>query len=164
MDYTQQPKEEIIGTFPEIPDVFKFSGGRLGIFEYQTPATLDQSTPVQNTWYTLLDTTANVRLQDIAITIEDTNETLQCQITIDGETLEAGSLAATHSTIYEAYIKLNSIGRKEEVILIQNDLIPQYRPFLIEGKSVKIEVRKTTAAGTGDLSCIATYGVLKDAR
>ena len=36
-------------------------------------------------------------------------------------------------------------------------------PFIIEGKSVKVEVRKTTAAGAGNLTGIVAYGVLKHA-
>ena len=132
----------------------------LGIYEYQTPATLNQAAPVQNTWYTILDTTTHCRIYEIAVNIEDANETLEIQVTIDGQTIGATAKAATHSTTYYVYRESDAINRVNTLIL-DNALTKSIRAFQLEGHSVKVEVRKTTAAGAGNLTGIVTYGVLK---
>ena len=136
--------------------------GQPMMFEYQTPATLNQAAPVQNTWYTILDTTKNCRVYAIAVNIEDTNETLECQVTIDGETMAGYAQSATHSTAYFGRIYPEPIARLDYMSL---DTLAETRAgnlgFLIEGKSIKVEVRKTTAAGAGNLTGIVTYGILK---
>ena len=132
------------------------------MFEFQTPATLNQAAPVQNTWYTILDTTKNVRIYDIAVNVEDTNETLEVQVTIDGQTIGANDEACTHSTQYFALMKLEAISRVCEMILVSEAVHDDaFKSFVLEGKSVKVEVRKTTAAGAGNLTGIVAYGVLK---
>ena len=135
----------------------------VGMFEYQAPATLNQAAPVQNTWYTLLDTESNVRIYHICVGVEDTNETLEVQITIDGETIAADDEACTHSNTYHAWIFPNAINRTDLVKLIIHTTtdVSIYKGFLIEGKSVKVEVRKTTAAGAGNLVGICVYGELR---
>ena len=122
------------------------------IYEYQTPATLNQAAPVQNTWYTLLDTTTNARIYEIAINIEDDNETLEVQATIDGETMQAVSLAANHSTEHWCYKRASAIGQNDAIAITSTDALNKQAAFILEGKSVKIEVRKTTAAGAGSLT------------
>lgn len=130
------------------------------MFEYQAPATLNQANPVQNTWYLILDTTKYVRLYGISVNIEDTNETLECRVTIDGETLGIAANAATHSTNYYAKFLPGAISRVNNLYI--NEITFPYKAFLLEGHSVKVEVRKTTAAGTGNLTGIVVYGVLKE--
>ena len=131
------------------------------IFEYQTPATLDQAAPVQNTWYTILDTTNNAIINGISVNVEDTDETIEVQLTIDGETL-SGSVAATHSTSYYVRHSLNGILRIDGLALGTTDYA-QYRPYMIEGKSIKVETRKTTANGAGNLTGVVAYSILKGA-
>ena len=137
----------------------------LQIYEYQSPATLNQAGPVQNTWYTILDTTANCRIYDIILNVEDTDETLECKITVDGETVDTTgfSLSATHSTDYRACRYPSAITRTDHIRF--DALATYYHDLeaapLIEGKSIKIEARKTSAAGVGNLTGIVTYGVLK---
>jgi len=143
-------------------DVELYSSGRLGMFEYQAPATLNQASPVQNTWYTILDATANARVYGISVNVEDADETLELKITRDGQTL-TGSVAATHSSSYEAHLRVRGINRDVTVVL-QTTTIAEYKAFLIEGLSIKVEIRKTTATGAGNLTGAVDYGVLKDAR
>ena len=137
-----------------------FHGEDKYIFEYQTPATLDQAAPVQNTWYTILPTTSNVLIHHIATNIEDTNETVEIQITIDGETI-TGSVAQTHSDNYYWFWAADAISQTD-VMESSND-IRYATNQVIQGKSIKIEARKTTAAGVGNLTGIVIYGVLKHA-
>lgn len=135
----------------------------LGIFERQAPATLNQATPVQNTYYTILDTTKNARIYQIAINIEDVGETLQVKVTIDGQTIESDAVSVAHSTIIYVHSYPDAINRTEKMTL--KSAIGDFtaRPFEFEGKSVKIEVKKTTANGAGNLTGIVSYGVLKNA-
>lgn len=131
------------------------------MFEYQAPATLNQAGPVQNTWYTILDTTAYVRVYDASINIEDTDETLEIQFTVDGQTMPATPVACTHSTKYECYLETEPITRVARINLVAGAPARRKPSFIIEGHSVKIEVRKTTAAGAGNLTGIISYGILK---
>jgi hypothetical protein len=105
---------------------------------------VNQANPVQNTWYTALDTQLNCRINSIFLYVADTNETLEIKITIDGITLSA-SIAATFATYYGLGYNYESIQ------LISTVVFQNYRGIFIEGKSIKIEYRKTTAAGTGTI-------------
>lgn len=128
-------------------------------YEYQDPAVLNQAAPVQNTWYTLLDTTNHCRIQVIGINVEDANETLDLKITVDGETINT-AVAATHSTNYYPYVYVNAITQAPAISF---PTTVNARAYIIEGHSVKVELRKTTAAGAGNLTGIVVYGVLKRA-
>lgn len=130
--------------------------------EYQTPATLNQAAPVQNTWYTILDTTLYCRVWRIAVNVEDTNETLEVRITIDGEVIPSDGYNATHSTDYHIVLMPDAINRTDEIEFTSETRMEYAQGFLIEGHSVKVEVRKTTAAGVGNLTGIVMYGVLTD--
>ena len=86
--------------------------------EYQTPATLNQAAPVQNTWYDILPTTTNVRVWKVAVAVEDTNETLQVQIIIDGETIEGAAFPCNHSTSYIVALSPSGVLRVDRVSLL----------------------------------------------
>lgn len=129
------------------------------IYEYQPPATLDQAAPVQNTWYTILNTTHNIQVLVIAVNIEDTNEDLEVQVTVDGETIAGYGVTATHSTSYYAYFLPSAISGIDQLSLANTSA--NIKHPLLTGKSVKIEVRKTTAAGAGNLTGIVIYEQLK---
>jgi len=134
------------------------------VYEYQAPAVLNQATPVQNTWYVILAAADNVRVYGIAVNIEDVNETIEVQITVDGETIAAVGFAASHSTTYYAKMVEDAINRTDLIDLTSGVTVRSDRAFLIEGHNVKVEARKTTATGTGNLTGIVTHGVLKNAR
>jgi hypothetical protein len=130
-------------------------------FEMQTPAVLNQAAPVQNQWYQLLPATANCRLYRVAINIEDVDETIAARVIVDGETF-TGAIGATHSTIYFVYQYPNAITRVMQINYNSSATYSGYASPLFEGHSVAVDVRKTTAAGAGNLTGIALYGVLAD--
>lgn len=136
----------------------------MGVYEYQPPAVLDQGAPVQNTWYTILSATRNVRIKMINVHIADTNETLEVRMTKDGEVIDSAGFAATQGVSYPINFHADAITLTD---LLEFDDTPvqyaKYRSFLAEGKLVKVEVRKTTAAGVGNLTGIVTYTVKKPA-
>jgi len=120
-------------------------------FIHQTDATLDQAAPAQNTWYTVLNTTINCRIISIAIKVADTGETLEIQLTVDGQVLTV-SQAAVANTWYNLLLDANN----SSIYLSTADYMRQ-RAFLLEARSVKFEVRKTTAAGAGTISSRIMY-------
>lgn len=129
--------------------------------EYQAPATLNQANPVQNTWYTVLDTTLNCRIWAILIQIDTTGETLDVQITVDGQVIPSSGAVCVAGNAYEICFGYSgALG-----VLPIDNLVPfdvgspfsRYRAYLIEGRSVKVEVRKTTAAGAGNLRAEVQY-------
>jgi len=152
-------------------DVELYSSGRLGIFEFQSGSALNQSSPAQNSWYALIGTCStagavltsieNARIYEIGVNIEDANETLEVQAVVDGVTIAASSKAATHSTAYWVMLNNSPIGRTLELALGTSRASKSH---LFDGKAVCIMVRKTTATGSGNLTGLVTYGVLKDAR
>lgn len=136
-----------------------------GIFEYQAPATLNQATPVNGTWYEIggtgyWATKKHVRIYGISVNIEDANEDIEVQITIDGETIAALATTCTHSTNYYCRLYPDAIDRVDEIDMDSSAVWTTYKSFVVEGKSVKIEVRKTSANGAGNLTAIVIYGML----
>lgn len=117
----------------------------------QTNSMLDQVAPVQNTWYTVLDTTINVRLINLAINIQTTDEDLEVRLTYDNVTPEvcaypAGAGAGTNLFIHPS-VSANSAT-------IQHAITTSFqygRPYIGEYRSLKVEVRKTSANGAGNL-------------
>lgn len=132
------------------------------MFEYQPPAVLNQGAPVQNTWYVLLPETPLCRVYDVAVNIEDTDETLEVQATVDGELIGGGAVACTNSSSYIVIVDPNPITRLDNLTLAPWNTHILAKAFTLEGHLVEIEVRKTTAAGVGNLTGIATHGVLVD--
>ena len=161
MDVGATPPPRAIGE-ETYSDLIKFMNGRIGIYEYQAPAVLNQAAPTQNTYYTLLEET-NCLIYAATFNIEDTNETLGLRITRDGVVSTVFPKAATHSTRYEAFPFLDPITRTEGYGLDNTKNIAEYKAFMVMGRSIKIEINKTTAAGTGNLTGIAAWGKLKDA-
>jgi hypothetical protein len=118
-----------------------------GVPTLQADATLDQAAPVQNTYYTVLDTKKNVRIISAALVALGVAETVQLRFTIDGITHESevsdGVLAWQTAHLVRHTTTLFK--------LYQADPTSKNVPFLIEARSVKIEARKTTANGAGNL-------------
>ena len=130
-----------IGTRPQVPP------------EYQGDARLAQANPVQNTWYTVLDTTKDVLLFSWFVMIATTDETIEVRMTIDGKVL-TGSLALTAGSSYYIYIDL----RGNDSLLFSTTAAMAARNMALPARSIKLEVRKTTAAGAGTLYSRACYG------
>ena len=126
------------------------------VFQHQPDAVLDQATPVQNTWYTILETT-NARINQISITIQDTGEDLEAQITRDGELDPCvGAVAVVAGAVHRAYIG-NYPGGSRTVVGPSGGAQLAMNSNSFEARSVKIQVRKTTAAGTGNLQASVDY-------
>ena len=118
---------------------------------HQADAVLSQVTPVQNTWYTVLATKINARLLQIACKVATTGETLELSIVIDGKTITA-SLAATAGTLYYYDLAISDTGLSASPVTAQ-----PAKPFIIEGRNVQVQIRKTTAAGTGTITACASW-------
>lgn len=106
--------------------------------EHQADATLSQANPVSGTKYTVLDTTENVRIIWIRAkctwTVQPTP--LEVHITIDGESysfyVSNPASAIWHNALFD-------IGEE----ILSATIIPGYRAFFLEGRSIKVEVEIT---------------------
>ena len=120
------------------------------VFEHQPNAILNQAAPVQDTWYTILEDT-NVKINAIAISVAATGEDLEVQITRDGELNPCSvAVAVAAAATHRAYILTYANGSRV-VIGAAGGLGLSMNQSSFEARSVKIEVRKTTAAGAGNL-------------
>lgn len=135
----------------------------LSMFDPQNPAELDQSNPEQNTWYTILPYTDNCRVYAVSMNVDDTGETLQMKIDNDGVIIMGQPMSVQPDKPYFAYLWPNSfIG---ELSLRYESIGWQViKAFLVEGHNVRVQARKTTASGSGNLTGLAAYGVLKNTR
>ena len=122
--------------------------------KHQPDAELSQADPVQNTWYTILDTQENARIYCITVAVMTTDETLEARVTIDGQTL-TGSVDATADAWYFVEKSLLDAG-----LSLGTAWMLAVHYAALEGRSVKVEVRKTTAAGTGTLMGRVIYAKL----
>lgn len=118
---------------------------------YKGYAHLGQVLPAQNTWYTALATTVNCLIHKIGISVADTGETLNVQITVDGKTITSPSAVAAAAGTEYWFIpwgiqKIAAVNSEADI-----------KQPIIEGRSVKVEFRKTTAAGTGIITCDVEY-------
>jgi hypothetical protein len=123
-------------------------------WQHQPDAVLDQANPVQNTWYTVLAATEDIRIISFGAYVEDTGETIEGRIVIDGVTIMVDPLAFAAATVLET--------------VNNNPALPSfqwmagataYRAFFIEGQNIAISIRKITANGVGIL-----HGLVKRAR
>ena len=124
----------------------------MAMFQHQLDATLNQAAPVQNTWYTVLDTT-NARVYSLMSLIAGIGETIEVRLTLDAQ-VYIGSQAQVANQyypwyIYGAFAALINAGPGAAI------RINQYT--FVEGKIVRIEVRKTTAAGAGNLQATIVW-------
>lgn len=129
------------------------------MFEYQPPAELDQANPNQNQWYPLLPATDFCRVYKASVQVAAVNETLQVRVTIDGQVSIVQSFNATFGTIYHIYV--NPYATDQTIRFHMTPTLNEVsHAFLCEGHNVMIEVRKTSAAGAGNLTGVASFGVL----
>jgi hypothetical protein len=142
--YVEDAKEEV--------NVYPLWFTTLNTFQLMPDALLVQAAPVQNTWYTVLDTVANCRLIGLGIGIATVGEDLEVKITVDGRTI-IGTGTAVEGAEYQAMIHTHDTGT---VLVFSSTEAP--RSFIIEGRSIKVEIRKTTANGAGNLLGCAMYG------
>lgn len=123
-------------------------------------ANLTQAAAVQNTWYTILDTTYHIDVYQLAIRMATAGETLEVRITLNGVAITSVGFAAVADTSYWMSFKADPTsstislinGSAGQTYLMQGFYAPQ------PCRSVKIEIRKTTAAGANTLYGTVVYG------
>jgi len=120
-------------------------------WKMQDPLHGSRVNPVQNTYYTILVTTANVRIDGLMITVETTGEDLQILLTIDGQTITK-TLACVAGTRYLVVLTAN-----QEIYyrLPASSLNEDSKSW--EGRSQQIQIRKTTANGIGTITWDLIY-------
>jgi len=119
--------------------------------KHQADATLTQAAPVNGTWYTILDTTKNALIYAIVAEVATTGETLEVKVTIDGQTY-TGSVAHAADTAQFWFLNMEGAMNSNTSPYMAGI----YAPLM--GRSVKVEIRKTTAAGAGNLIGRVTHG------
>lgn len=114
--------------------------------ERQADAVLPKANPVSGTKYTVLDTTKNVRLKGIgvAVTWATTQPTpLEVHVTIDGQTLTFKQTDPVSATYYMPIMSPHKDATEQEMSV--SGSAQYYKAFLMEGRSVKVEVEITWA-------------------
>lgn len=137
--------------------IFKVGGGQLD--DIATALTYQQQPivagsipgPVQNQWYTILDTVTNARINRAAFYVATTGETFEARVTIDGQVRSSSATALTPNSIYGIWPQANPNNN----YLVQ--IITITGGWSWEGRSIKIEIRKTTAAGNGTIFYATDY-------
>ena len=111
------------------------------VFKHQPDAVLSQTDPVSGTWYTVLDTTKNVRviLADARVTWTVQPTPLEIRITIDGEVIPWSQ--ADPESLADYFTVWIKQGYHDQLLAIAT--APLSVAFLLEGRSVKVEARIT---------------------
>jgi hypothetical protein len=140
--------QEVENMSPE--DLIKFGQGSAGMYEYQY---LDYDTSVVvdpiviNTWYTALETTANVK--GLYLIVEQTNngataETIACEVTLNGTAYTATlGGAASGGFFYLHFDRLGALQFNASAIQMRSIDVDQSAP--VESRSMQVRVRQTTA-------------------
>ena len=116
------------------------------VFQHQADASLSQANPVSATLYAVLVTTKNVRIISLSATITwaTTQPTpLETVVTIDGNSIVFIKANPVSATAYGAKTAEDQPENNQPLDTV-NSFVP-YRAFLLEGRSVKVEVRITWA-------------------
>jgi len=114
-------------------------------FQQQADAAISQANPISDQLYTVLNTTLNARIISLAtyITWATTQPTnLRIVITIDGNTITYTATTPVSATVY--YDSLIPTAAAASQSLSTTAFSP-YRAFLLEGRSIKVEVAVTWA-------------------
>jgi hypothetical protein len=137
------------------------SGAPNGMVLHQADAVLSQANPVSATLYPVLPTTANVRVISIEtnLTWAVTQPTpLEVVMTIDGNTIIWTQANPVTATPYYARVRAGFTELTQDFEATSSS--PQ-RSFMLEGRSVKIEVRVTWAVTQpSPLNCRVKYSRL----
>ena len=124
---------------------------------HQADAVLSQASPVSGTKYTVLDTTSDVRIHSIMAMVTWTVQPtpLEVHLTIDGNALTFTLANPVTATPY--YANLTPGAAATAQVLAIDSITTIARAFLLEGRSVKIEV-ETTGGTVSNLTCRVVYG------
>lgn len=133
--------------------------GRYRPPERQPEVILDQAAPVQNTWYTFLITTTDIRLYGGTFRVATANETIEIELTIDGVTLTS-STACTANTVYN--LQMGHLISGTVLMPISGTALEREAlGFPYDGHSMQIRIRKTTATGAGTLTFTMDYALFR---
>jgi hypothetical protein len=120
----------------------------------QAAAIKAQAAAVQNTYYTVLDTVYNVVLDYAVMRMETAAEDIETRFTIDGLVLSGTQGAAVAGTDYSVYIARSANGMTANVTTTTvQGMITSPLPC----RSLKVEIRKTTANGANTLKGCVIY-------
>lgn len=110
----------------------------------QADATLSQVNPVSTTLYTVLSATEKVRIisieADIAWAVTQPDP-LEVVVTVDGVSMVFAVANPVSATKYFASLAAGVAASAQ--VLETTDRAAEGRPFLLEGRSVKVEARVT---------------------
>ena len=124
------------------------------VFEHQPDAPLDEANPLNDTWYTVLDTTKRVRLIGISCrtgkTTAGTVSAMQIKVTVDGQSLLGSASDPTENTVY--FIRNPS---SPDLLLGTTD---KTSSFLLEGRNVKVEIKVTWTVQPDPLEAWVSMG------
>lgn len=123
--------------------------------KHQTPAWSDDAA-VQNTWYTVIDTTLRGLLHKVGMAMQTAAENLEMKLTIDGVEYNGAQAAAVAGTNYlpGAYV-LDETGAPRLYFQTVLTISPLNLPF----ETLKVEVRKTSANGANNLNGWVIYSL-----
>ena len=124
------------------------SGTRNGMVVHQADAAISQANPVSTTLYTVLDTTKNVRVISInaAVTWAVTQPTpLEVVVTIDGTTIIFLFANPVSAQNYIAHLTPYDAAATQALYAASGAPSDMQSSFLLEGRSVKVQVRITWA-------------------
>lgn len=123
-------------------------GLRKFMWEKQPFATINL-TPVQNTWYTVLDTTKFVKLIYLVLgqgNAETADKSCQLQVVMDGITHTMPNVSISNNVYKYCYLHPLSDEMRAIDALINAAYYDSW-----EGHSVKVEARLTSAVGTNQI-------------
>ena len=125
-------------------------------FEQQANAVLHQANPVSGTKYTVLETKRNVRIIFIGVSVTWTVQPspLEIHLTVDGNTITFTQADPVSEGWYDAYFVYYADDLHQGF-----NYMSQYRAFLLEGRSVKIEA-ETTGGTVQSLDARVKYAKL----
>lgn len=129
-------------------------------FIQKAPVQLSQAAPAQNTWYTVADLTGILHLIGLAAQIDTTGETLEARLTVDGEVI-SNVQACGAGTHYMLEISQSTFAVPRILAFGAASVEMNRRAFQLEGKAIKFELRKTTAAGGGTLKGTVIYAKME---
>jgi len=129
------------------------------IWSAQPKAVVSQPNPIQNQWYSVLDAT-NSKLYTINFRVQGVGETIQVQATIDGHIFADDGLgiAAVAGNWYVTLIAFHTVpGELQYSPSGWPDYFNMALHDSLEGKQVKIEIRKITNNGNGTLDGVVCW-------
>jgi len=122
---------------------------------------LSQPNPVDNQLYTVLPPTKNVVIYGIAGGAVWTTgaPNLTIYVTVDGILYDFHQNSVTSATFYHALLD-NSTAESSQFLEIPSNYndFARHKPFLLQGRTVKVETKVSAGVGVTSLVCRVKYG------